>query len=136
MQENRPAESYPPSREGLQGGIPATEVAAQPGYVRLVLPRRDADARAACRKFARLCREESACRGLIVARSTDSSPPELENQMILATRDVSSGFKLGLVVQGAAAGTIAQIATSIARRRQAKARIFSSEHRAAGWLMS
>jgi hypothetical protein len=56
--------------------------------------------------------------------------------MILATRDVSSGFKLGLVVQGAAAGTIAQIATSIARRRQAKARIFSSEHRAAGWLMS
>lgn len=114
----------------------AADVAAQPGYVRLVLPPRDPQARAACREFSNLCREESASRGLIVARFSGSNPLELETQMTLATREVSPGFRLGLVVQGSAATSIAHIATAIASRRKAKARIFPSEHRAAAWLMS
>lgn len=114
----------------------AADVAAHPGYVRLVLPARDAQARAACREFSYLCREESASRGLIVARYSDSGPRELEAQIALATREVSPGFRLGLVVQGSAAASIAQIAALIANRRKAKARAFPSEHRAAAWLMT
>jgi hypothetical protein len=116
----------------------ATSAAAQPGYVRLVLPSDGGPARvrAVCRKFASLCQEESASRGLIVAESSQSLGDELDEGFDLATSAMCHGFKLAVVTRGAACRNISKTATSIAARRRATARIFSSEHAAAAWLMS
>lgn len=119
-----------------QDALPPNEVAAHPGYVRLVLPPEDAQARSACRQFSELCGEESANRGLIVAQSSSSNPGELEHQIALATGAVCAGFRLAVVAQGKHASRISRIATATAARRRARARIFSSEHQAAAWLMS
>lgn len=114
----------------------AAATAAHPGYVRLVLPSELARARAACRKFSRLCDEEGARGGLILAAACEADHRELEGQIALATSAVSRGFKLAVVAQGHNAALIFRIAGATAARRKAKARVFSSEHRAAAWLMA
>jgi phosphotransferase system HPr-like phosphotransfer protein len=111
-------------------------IAAHPGYVRLVLPTQHAHARAACRKFSQLCQEEDARGGLILTRSSDADPAELESQMALATRGVLPGFKLAIVAQGTDAASIRRIVGATAARRRAKAKAFPSEHRAAAWLIA
>jgi hypothetical protein len=116
--------------------ILARDVAAQPGYVRLVLPVHAAHARSACRRFSSLCREEAASRGLILAPSSDWTREELEKHIGLATREMTLGFRLAVVVQGSAAASVSEIATSVAARRKARTKIFWSEHHAAAWLMS
>lgn len=111
---------------------------AYPGYVRLVLRGNDGPARtrAACRRFAVLCREESASRGLIVAESSRATAQELDEGFELATAALSRGFKLAIVAHGPACRRICSTAASMAARRRATARIFTSEHEAAAWLMS
>lgn len=121
--------------ESAQAILPKA-VAAHPGYVRLVLLPQRAQARSACRRFSELCREESTKRGLILARSSNSDPVELKDQISLATLAVSQGFKLAVVAQGTDAAYISRLATSSASRRSARAKVFSSEHQAAAWLMS
>lgn len=114
------------------------DAASQPGYVRLVM-RWDgapARARAACRQFASLCREEGASRGLIVAESSDGMAAGFEDGLEAATAALRRGFKLAVVARGPAAGSISRTAAAIAARRRVTAKVFSSEHQAAGWLMS
>lgn len=114
------------------------DAVAHPGYVRLVLQwdSGPAHARAACRKFASLCREENASRGLIVAESSGALIAVLEDALEAATGGMGRRFKLAVVARGSAAGIISKTAASIAARRKAIAKVFSSEHQAAGWLMS
>ncbi len=122
--------------QGTGRASQAADIATQPGYVRLVLPPRDPQARAACRRFSDLCREEGANCGLIVARFSGSGPVELESHIALAMREVSPRFRLGFVAQGTGASCIGRIAASLTHRRGAEVRVFPSEHRAAAWLMS
>jgi len=106
---------------------------AQPGYVRLVLDAEDTPrvARAAGRRFALLCREEDASRGLIVAGDAGS---DVDWEDALAAS--RPGFRLAVVARGQGAGQIARTAASLASRRGAAARVFKSEHQAAAWLMA
>ena len=116
--------------------LPADAV-AQPGYVRLVLSADDGPGhlRAACRKFASLCREEHASRGLIVAESSHVTSAEVADGFEAATAAVGRGFKLAVVVRGSTSARISQTVASIAARRRAVAKTFTSEHQAAGWVM-
>ena len=116
----------------------ARDAAAHPGYVRLVLRWDDGAARAriACRRFASLCRDEDASRGLIVAESFPATDADFEKAFETAAAAVRPGFKLAVVARGTASRRIAKSAASIAARRRATTRLFSSEHHAAGWLMS
>lgn len=105
---------------------------AHPGYVRLILGPDDAprDARAAGRRFAKLCREEDASRGLIVA-GTAAAGVDWDDALAAS----GAGFRLALVVRGSESAHVARAAFSAASRRSAVARLFKSEHRAAAWLM-
>lgn len=116
----------------------AKDATAHPGYIRLVLhwDGGPAHARAACRRFASLCRAENASRGLIVAESSGAATAALEDAFEAATAGLGRGFKLAVVARGSAAGSISKTAASIAARRKAIAKLFPSEHQAAGWLMS
>ena len=117
---------------------PTQSAMAYPGYVRLVLRRNDAPAhaRAACRRFALLCREECTNRGLIVAECDASTEEGLDQSFELATACLADGFKLAVVARGRAYYRICVKARSIAARRRTTARIFPSEHEAAAWLMA
>ena len=111
------------------------DVAAQPGYVRLALATGDAGALAACRKFSKLCAEESANRALVIAQSSGSNRLEIENQIRVATGGLLRGFKLAVVAQGSDATSVARIAEATAIRQNGKAKVFHSEHQAAAWLL-
>lgn len=110
--------------------------AAQPGYVRLVLSEHDPrNVPAACLRFAQLCREESATRGMIVA----ISPAEgggLQEDLDAAVACAGAGFRLAVVARGAGCTAIARSAAAAAARRRAAAKTFKSEHQAAAWLMA
>lgn len=64
------------------------DAASHPGYVRLVMrwDEGPARARAACRRFASLCREEGASCGLIVAESPDGMSEGFEQGLEAANR--------------------------------------------------
>ena len=102
-----------------------------PGYVRVVIdaPEAPPRVRAACRRFARSCREEDARGGLIVAGACG----ELDLEDALAAS--GAGFRLAVVARGAACGEIARRAARAAQRRSAAVKLFKSEHQAAAWLM-
>jgi hypothetical protein len=112
------------------------DVSAHPGYVRLALRCDDVGALRACRLFAELCREESAQRALILARSSGANGGKLESQVALAAGGLAPGFKLALVAAGSDAALIARAVSSTAGRLSGKAAAFRSEHHAAAWLMA
>jgi hypothetical protein len=99
------------------------QIAAEPGYVRMVVGERadGPEAVAACREFVHLCNRENAHRGLIVHRSGDDG---LQRAFDTVAQDAPSGFKLAIV----------------ARHRpkpssRVRARVFKSELVAAAWLL-
>lgn len=103
-----------------------------PGYVRVVIdaPEAPPRVRAACRRFARSCREEDARCGLIVAGACG----ELYWEDALAAS--GAGFRLAIVARGAGSSDIARSALCAAQGRRAAVRLFKSEHQAAAWLMA
>src|SRR4051812_48292748 len=112
-----------------------TEVAAHPGYVRLVLRCDQAGVANACRSFADLCRKESARRALILADSSDGHPQAVDNHISVAARALAPGFRLAVVAHGRGARHLSRTAAAAAARASGKAQIFRSEHQAAAWLM-
>lgn len=103
-----------------------------PGYVRVVIdaPQAPPRVRAACRRFARSCREEDARGGLIVAGGCGA----LYWKDALA--ESGAGFRLAIVARGAGSADVARDALCAAQGRGAAVRIFKSEHQAAAWLMA
>jgi hypothetical protein len=113
-----------------------TELAAHPGYVRLVLRCDEAGAANACRSFADLCRKEGARRALILAHSSDTRAQAVESHISAAARALTPGFRLAVVAQGSNARRISRTAAAAAAGTSGKAQIFRSEYQAAAWLMS
>lgn len=103
-------------------------VVTQPGYVRLALDSHERlRVRAACRRFAAFCREESASRGLIVA----GTAPEWDEALAAS----GAGFRLAVVARGPSSTDVAREASSAGSRRSVIVKVFRSEHQAAAWLM-
>ena len=98
-------------------------VAAEPGYVRLELPRGVPGVRSACRRFAQLCSNEGARRALIVAASGQD--------MDAAAACLPAGVKLAVVARGDAGA----MAKAISERTKGRTRAFRSEQHAAAWLI-
>jgi hypothetical protein len=112
-----------------------TEIAAHPGYVRLVLRCDEAGAANACRSFVDLCRKEGARRALILAHSSDARAQEVESHISAVARALAPGFRLAVVAHGSGARHLARTAAAAADEASGKAQLFRSEHQAAAWLM-